>query len=120
VSEKNKLGIEELLERIDQLVTVLNSISKDLSEISRTLKAEKEPVTPVERGRIVEGVRALFPEDLERMLTFEETEDCIVIRPRRYLGSEIFAKVASIVRDEGGEYVSAGRESHFRVFKKND
>jgi len=57
----------------------------------------------------------LFPENLEGMLTFEEVKDFIVIKPRQFLGSENFAKIAAIVRDAGGEYISAGKESHFRI-----
>jgi hypothetical protein len=57
----------------------------------------------------------MFPEDLESMLNFEEKDDYIIIKPRQYLGSENFSKIASVVRQAGGEYVSAGKASHFRV-----
>jgi hypothetical protein len=66
----------------------------------------------------VEDVRMMFPENLENLLNFEEREDHIVVKPRQFLGSENFAKIASIVRDMGGEYISAGKESHFKVPKK--
>jgi len=62
-------------------------------------------------------VRSLFPKDIEDQLTFEESDKYIIIKPRQYLGSENFAKIASIVRSGGGEYISAGKESHFRVPK---
>jgi len=60
----------------------------------------------------------MFPEDLEDLLSFEEKQDHIMIKPRQFLGSDNFAKIASIVRGIGGDYVSAGKESHFRVPKK--
>ena len=63
------------------------------------------------------NITEAFPEDLESMLLFEETQQYYVVRPRHFLGSEDFAKIASIVRAHNGEYVSAGRESHFRVPK---
>ena len=66
----------------------------------------------------VEDVKMLFPEDLENLLSFEKKEDHIKIKPRQFLGSDTFAKIASIVRGAGGEYVSAGKESHFRIAKK--
>ena len=114
------MRVEDVLERIDKLLTVLYKISRDLTEISKTLMAVKAPtVIPVGKEEGLMEFRRLFPEDLERMLTFEETDDYVVIKPRQYLGSETFAKIASIIRDEGGEYVSAGRESHFRILKKN-
>jgi hypothetical protein len=60
----------------------------------------------------------MFPDDLESLLSFEEKEEYIVIKPRQFLGSDNFSKIASIVRGVGGEYVSAGKASHFRVPKK--
>lgn len=118
MSEK-RLSQEELLQRIDELLTVLNVISRDLADVTKALREAGAPVAaPTERARAVEDVRALFPKDLEDMLTFEEAENYMVIKPRRFLGSENFAKIASIVRDTGGEYISAGKESHFRVPKE--
>jgi len=120
MSEK-KLSVEELSQKIDQLLNVLNMISKDLAEISRSLKAVGAPAVaspvaaPTERVRMIEDVRVLFTSDLEEMLTFEESGNYIVIRPRRFLGSDNFAKIASIVRSVGGEYISAGKQSHFKV-----
>ena len=118
MSEK-KLSGEELLRRIDELLSVLNMISRDLTDITKQLREVSAPaVAPTEKARTVENVRVLFPKDLEEMLTFEETGNYIVIKPRQYLGSENFAKIASIIRDTGGEYISAGKESHFRLLKK--
>ena len=58
-----------------------------------------------------------FPEELESRLNFDEKGDFIIIKPKQFLGSENFAKIASAVRGMGGEYISAGKESHFRVPK---
>jgi hypothetical protein len=60
----------------------------------------------------------LFPEELDNMLAFEDKGDYVMIKPKQFLGSENFAKIASTVRGIGGEYISAGRDSHFRVYKK--
>ena len=113
---ERELSAEELLQRIDQLLDVLNLISRDLTEVSKALKSFGAPAgVPPGRMRAIEDVQVLFSDDLKEMLEFEETEEYVIIRPRRYLGSENFAKIASIIRDTGGEYVSAGRESHFRI-----
>lgn len=69
-------------------------------------------------SKSLEGVKALFPEELKKLLSFEELEDYIVITPLGFLGTELFSKVASIVRDAGGEYVSAGKKSHFTIEKQ--
>jgi len=118
-----KPSFEELTQRIEDLLVVLDAVSKDLRELVASMKAlsvqAPTPASvpaPTERGlRTVEEIRMMFPEDLEGLLTFEEKDDCIVIKPRQYLGSENFAKIASIVRGAGGEYISAGRDSHFRI-----
>ena len=119
---EEKLSIEELSSRIDQLLNVLNMISRDLAEISKSLKASGAPTAapavpaaPTEGMQTVEDIRVSFSSDLEEMLTFEEAENYILIKPRRFLGSDNFAKIASIIRSLGGEYISAGKNSHFKV-----
>ncbi|MEM2913975.1 MAG: hypothetical protein QXH91_01045 [Candidatus Bathyarchaeia archaeon] len=130
-----KSEVEEILGRLDELLKILKFLSEDLTEISRNLKTMvrqpiiesqstisfEEPSFPVSPGpmRAVEDVQKMFPQDLARMLYFEVTEDYMLIKPRQYLGSENFAKIATIVRDQlKGEYVSQGKESHFRVPRK--
>jgi len=69
----------------------------------------------------IETVSKAFPEELRGLLYFEDTDQWILVKPRQYLGSENFPKLAAIVRDQlGGEYVSAGKESHCRVPKKQE
>lgn len=70
------------------------------------------PSTPIEE------VKMLFPEDLENLLAFTDEGDYVKVKPRQWLGSDNFSKVASVVRGVGGEYKSAGKESHFRIPKK--
>ncbi len=124
---EGKLSIEELSRRIDQLLNVLNMISRDLAEISKSLKAVGAPTAapaipaaPTEGMRSVEDVRVSFSSDLEEMLTFEEAENYIVIKPRKFLGSDNFARIASIVRSLDGEYISAGKNSHFKVPRETE
>ena len=126
--------IEKLTERIDELLIILNTIAEDLRQVSTSLKSlaisqvtqpsaptpTLAPVTP-EVSKVemsIEDIKMMFPEDLENLLSFEEKEDYIIIKPRQFLGSENFAKIASKVREIGGDYVSAGKESHFRILKK--
>ncbi len=127
---ETKPNTEDILRRLSEVLDVLNKISEDLQDISRSLEtispraaptaappeAPKMP-TPKPTGKRIEDVRMMFPKDLEAMLIFEDKGDFIKITPRQYLGSENFAKIASTVREAGGEYVSAGKDSHFRVPK---
>ena len=70
-----------------------------------------------EKVRTVEDVRASFPSELEEMLTFQENKDYIIMKTKRFLGSDNFAKIAAIVRAQKGEYISAGKDSHFKIPK---
>ena len=114
-------SVNKLLQRIEELLDVLNMISEDLTKVLKELKGASFSVAaPREGSQEIQDARMLFPEDLEEMLEFEETEKYILIKPIGYLGSDNFAKIASIVRESGGEYISAGKESHFRVYKKTE
>ena len=125
-AEKEKM--ERLAERVDELLVVLNKISEDLRTVAASMKSmagsqvtqptPQTPATVSHENKTIEDVRIAFPEDLESLLSFEEKLDYIMVKPRQFLGSENFAKIASAVRGMGGEYISAGKESHFRVPKK--
>lgn len=80
------------------------------------LTVKKEPI----EARYLEDIKILFPKDLEELLTFEDSEEHIIIRPRQYLGTQHFAKIATIIREASGEYISAGKESHFRIQKQKE
>ena len=78
-------------------------------------KAErKEPAKPMET---LEPAN-LFPEDLRGLLSFEDQGEWTIIKPRQFLGAENFAKIAEIVRKHNGDYISKGKESHFRIPRK--
>lgn len=126
IMSEEKPSREEVLQRVNELLDVLKTISQDLADVAKSLKeaevpaaaptAAPAPPPPSEaKKRSTDDLRTLFPKDLEDMLLFEEKEEYIVVRPRQFLGSDNFAKIASIIRDQGGEYISAGKESHFRV-----
>ena len=91
--------------------TLLDSIMKYLDQ-KLTTTAQVQPASDM-----LQKIRVLFPKNLEEMLSFEESGEYVVVKPRQYLGSGNFAKVAAVVREAGGEYVSAGKESHFRIRK---
>ena len=133
VMSEEEEKVEKLTERIDELLIILNSVAEDLRQVSGSLKSlavsqitqpaagpvAPAPATPEVYGKktSIEDIRMMFPEDLENLLSFEEKQDYIMIKPRQFLGSDNFAKIASIIRGIGGDYVSAGKGSHFRVPK---
>jgi hypothetical protein len=143
-TEKEKLS--QLLAKVDEITVTLNKVSEELRTVSASLKslavgqitspptqarpaasvpapAPKPPTptpdaTPSSKQRGLDDIRMSFPEELETRLSFDEKGDYIIIKPKQFLGSENFAKIASAVRGMGGEYISAGKDSHFRVPKK--
>ena len=121
---EEKVNIQELARKVDELLNVLNVISGDLAEVSKSLKAASGPaaapaVSAVSSGKMrgINDVKQAFSSELAGMLIFEESGAFVIVKPRRFLGSDNFARIASVVRDLGGEYVSAGRNSHFKVPK---
>ncbi|MEM0057661.1 MAG: hypothetical protein QXG58_05780 [Candidatus Bathyarchaeia archaeon] len=126
--------LEKLAEKVEELLIVLNHIAEDLKIVAASLKSiavaqlgQQRPTTaaptpiseqpPTEKPLGIEDVKMMFPEDLEGLLNFEDKGEYIKITPRQYLGAENFAKIAQIVRGAGGDYVSAGKDSHFRIPK---
>ncbi len=148
----DKEKIEQLIGRIDDILSVLKNVAEDLKTVSESLKfmttgqitsksqvsvASPKPSTatptplsstskivapPAQTTKssssAVENIRMVFSPELDSLLSFEEKNDYVIIKPKQFLGSENFAKIASTVRGIGGEYISAGRDSHFRVYKK--
>jgi len=85
--------------------------SSIVSETSQLPRSQEEEIT-------IEKVQGLFPPDLANLLYFEDAGEYIIVKPRQYLGPDNFRRIASIVRDQmSGEYISAGRDSHFRIPK---
>jgi hypothetical protein len=128
-----KERIEKLAEKVDELLVVLNNIAEDLRIVSASLKsiavsqlapspsapAPPAPEAPqAEKPLSIDDVKMMFPEDLEGLLNFEDKGEYIKITPRQYLGAENFAKIAQIARGAGGDYISAGKDSHFRIPKR--
>jgi hypothetical protein len=70
-----------------------------------------QPVVPKELKPPV------FPEVYAKMLTVTDEGKYWKVKPNQFLGAENFAGIAEIVKQYGGDYVSAGKESHFRIGK---
>jgi len=138
-SDQDKL--DQLLAKIEEVNQKLNKVSDELRVVSASVKSlavgqitkpasptptpsaprpGAAPPAPVDanRARSLDDIRMSFPEELEARLDFTEKGDYIIIKPKQFLGSDNFAKIASAVRGMGGEYISQGRDSHFRVPKK--
>ena len=65
----------------------------------------------------VDRIRNGFPDDLQKLLDFFEKGDYVIAKPKHYLAGEDFKAIATIVKEFGGDYISAGKESHFKIPK---
>jgi len=73
------------------------------------------PKTPEKPKPVTNWYKNSFPEELSSLLDFRLQGDIVYIKPVKFLGAENFAKIASIVKELGGKYVSAGKNSHFEI-----
>ena len=107
-------------------LTVEVDPDEDVDEVFRTVKARvfslheggkllEESRKVVEGEKKLDDVKEAFPEDIRGLLNFELEENWLLAKPREFLGSGNFTKIASKVRELGGEYVSAGKDSHFKI-----
>ena len=134
MSAIDKEKLETLTRKVDELVVILNGIMEDLHQVSASLKSiavsqitqpiiapapTALPTHTIEKSKAVEDIRMMFPDDLEALLSFEEKDDYIIIKPRQYLGADNFSKVMTVIRENGGNYVSLGKASHFRIPKRS-
>lgn len=92
-------------------------ITVDGFDITITVKPSSAiPEAPASLRITAESVRSRLAEYLGEVSVSDE-EEGIVIRPMGYLGRDKFASIAAIVRELGGNYISAGRESRFLIPK---
>jgi len=107
--------IEDLAKRVEALESSIENLADRLSSLDiavtsamREIEALKRRVeTPIDPSR-------WFPAKHIELLDFTVEDNHVIVKPRKYLGKEVFAEIAGIVKQLNGEYVSAGRESHFK------
>jgi len=62
-------------------------------------------------------IKKMFPAKYLKDMSFQLEGDKVIVALLKYLGKEDFAKIASIVRNAGGQYIPAGKNSHFELPK---
>jgi len=88
-----------------------------LSDEAKKAETGKQTV-PATLNDPIGNVKQMFSAELIALLDFTVEGNAIVMRPKKFLGSENFAKIASVVRGMNGEYVSMGKDSHFKIVQK--
>jgi hypothetical protein len=75
------------------------------------------PKLPEQTLRIKEILAALEPVKDLIIIDTESSTMFVHVKPAQFLGPENFAQLAKIIREIGGQYVSAGKNTHFEVSK---
>jgi hypothetical protein len=105
-----------------KILTEIRDLLRQVVELKQKqlgVQPKQEPKPQPPRALTAADASQAFPEDLRKMLSFSEDGDCVLVKPLGFLGGGNFRKVANIVKGElGGEYVSAGKDSHFRIPKR--
>jgi len=98
--------------QVTELSEIFKLVIRDLEETSTVLKHS----VSAKRVYTIQDAQSSFPEDLVKKLDFQETGEYIVIKQRQELDSDVFRRVASIIRNQlAGEYITTEKDAYFRV-----
>jgi hypothetical protein len=105
--------------------TYMQTHHADALKSSNVLKPQAQPQPQVQTPQPTKMAQLTLQEQLERvkqpfgdlanLLSFTVKDGKVLVKPRQFLGAENFSRAASVVRGLGGEYISAGKDSHFKV-----
>ncbi len=91
----------------------LKTLIDDLIKIREAINSLLAKICP----KSLEEVKTSIPQECKELITYEENQKYYILKPKAFLGSENFGKILNAIRGFGGEYVSAGKNSHFRILK---
>ena len=100
---------------LDKVRAIREQAVKLVAMCDEMLSPKASTPAPAQSTPGLENVKKQFNSDLQEMLSFKVEGDAVIIKPKRFLGNENFIKIAAIVRGLGGDYISAAKDSHFRV-----
>jgi len=107
-------AIEDLTKRVEKLEENVKNIVFKVEGLDAALtNAMREIESLRRRAETAIDPSRWFPEKYIELLDFKVEGNHVIAKPRKYLG-EAFRGIAAIVKKLNGEYVSAGRESHFK------
>lgn len=114
--------LDTLIGKMDTFIELLKRPVQIPSQVVNNATAQS-PLIPQIQAQAsadpkLEKIKLALAE-FSSLLEFDSASSNMVylIRAKQFLGSENFAKIASIVRGLGGSYVSQGKQSHFEVSK---
>lgn len=102
-------------QRLEKLRAQLDVLQENIDQIKATLRVKAQ--LPEQHPPVSDVKAPVFPELYAEMLTVSDEGSAWTVRPKEFLKPNDFREIASIVKQYGGTYVSAGKFSHFRVPK---
>lgn len=111
---------KKLVEEIHEKELLIEAVSGMLEKENggfKKLSAETKPRDVNVHEVTVDSVKEAFPEDLRPYLTISDEQSYIKVKSD-YVETEIFRRISGVAKDTlGGEYVSAGKNTHFKIPK---
>ena len=103
-----------IAEKLDSIIAGQDAIMRQTEEIKQFIKGLVPPEEKLTVDQVKQALQAY-----EKEIVFSETDMSIIVKPDGYLGKDKFKSISSVLRSlqPATEYVSAGKESHFRVPK---
>jgi len=65
--------------------------------------------------RLISNIREKIGPDITELLEFEPKIDRLIIKRKRYLDTGQWTTVNNAIRELGGEWISAGKESYWKI-----
>ena len=130
-----ELTVTELLTKIYEVEVFATKTLKDIAELLSTVLANQNKPSvqsllasasvPVQSdgSKIAKIISALSEFKNEKggpalSVMANDAEGYYVVKTTGFLGSDVFARVARLIKSEfGGEYISQGKLSHFKISK---
>ena len=116
--------VDKLVMEIEAYHKIYMSKNREESEVVEAKAGVADNVTilepqvqlPNDDMQLIKNIKYSLPDSLVKLLTISKVSDYIEVKPRQFLGSDNFAKISQLLkRGFDAEYVSAGRDSHWRI-----
>jgi len=118
-TQNNEVISAETLEimKADALISIAQSLEKIVEKMGTSQVVNQATGTQNSPVISVASIENVIPEEVKDSITITENTDRFIIKSKKFLGTENFAKLGSAIRNINGRYISAGKESRFEIMK---
>lgn len=103
--------------KADALISIAQSLEKIVEKLGTNQVVNQATGTQNSPVISVASIESVIPEEVKDSITITENTDRFIIKSKKFLGTENFAKLGSAIRNINGRYISAGKESRFEIMK---